>query len=158
MTKVSIKVVSVVLCAVMVVGCCFTGCDKEPELTLTKILESIKDEFPKAHIGLEPYAKVHEVLFFREDELSSEFLDGEDDFFLLQNLINIDDTKNILSAIMPKIVFSWGDNDTEKLIIGAKPNESFTEWGLDYKTYEIESWRIYACNLSEGMGIMITST
>ena len=158
MTKVSIKVVSVVLCAVRVGGCCFTGCDKEPELTLTKILESIKDEFPKAHIGLEPYAKVHEVLFFREDELSSEFLDGEDDFFLLQNLINIDDTKNILSAIMPKIVFSWGDNDTEKLIIGAKPNESFTEWGLDYKTYEIESWRIYACNLSEGMGIMITST
>ena len=52
MTKVSIKVISVILCAVMVVGCCFVGCEDDNinDVTLTQLLEALKVEYPDAHI------------------------------------------------------------------------------------------------------------
>lgn len=53
MTKVSIKVISVILCAVMVVGCCFVGCDGKPqynEITRQEIYDAFKRLYPDARL------------------------------------------------------------------------------------------------------------
>lgn len=56
-----VKVVSVLLCAVLVVGCCFVGCDqdKEPtdynEITKQDVYDAFKEMYPDAELDAEEH-------------------------------------------------------------------------------------------------------
>lgn len=150
MTKVSIKIISVILCAVMVVGCCFTGCGKT--LTREQLLESIKTEFPEAHIG-----ESDRNIYFFSDEDTSEYLnlspqDNLLDFdFRIENINSLENTKKILNAVMPLLSGDWNNGYTEKFISCAEPNEDFTQWNNDSLagSLRIGGWELVPFNSSE---------
>lgn len=150
MTKVSIKVVSVILCAVMVVGCCFVGCGKT--LTREQLLERIKTEFPEAHIG-----ESDRYIYFFSDENTSEYLNLHpqdnllDYSFYIDNLSTLENTKKILNTIMPSFLSDWNNGYTEKFITCADPNEDFTQWN-NYSlagALRIGGWELVPISSSE---------
>lgn len=150
MTKVSIKVISVVLCAVMMVGCCFVGCGKT--LTREQLLETIKTEFPEAHINEDGVD-----IYFFSDENTSEYLNLNpqdnllDYSFYINNLSTLENTKKILNTIMPSFSSDWNNGYTEKFISCANPNEGFTQWNNDSLAgaLRIGGWELVPFNSSE---------
>lgn len=149
-----VKVVSVLLCAVLVVGCCFVGCESDSSLTREELLEIIQDDFPEAHIGTSPYSENGEILFFFEDESSSECMtipqnpEEDIDIYLVSiyRLSSMENTIKILNSVMPNFIPEWTVNDTDSFIELAEPNETFTEWNNEPALYKIGEHHVYAAN------------
>lgn len=146
MTKVSIKVISVILCAVMVVGCCFVGCGET--LTREQLLERIKTEFPEAHIN----EKSSEIYFYANEEsseslfINNKYSDISKQNFTINNLKSLNNTKRILNVVMPIFVPEWSSNDTSNFISISEPNDQFTQWNNQCEFYHVGSWAVYALN------------
>lgn len=159
-----VKVVSVLLCAVLVVGCCFVGCESAPSLTREELLEIIQDDFPEAHIGTSPYSENSEILFFFEDESSSECMtipqnpEKDIDRFSIDRLSSMKNTIKILNSVMPNFIPEWTVNDTDSFIELAEPNETFTEWNNEPALYKIGEHHVFVANGGdEGMRVNIVN-
>lgn len=154
MTKVSIKVISVILCAVMVVGCCFVGCRQDTILTLSQLLDEINEYFPEAHINTCPNSDELYCIFFYKDEERSPFLDAginknnidtkniSRSNFELHRLKSKEDIIKILNTIMPNFINGWNENDSNSFVSIAKPNADFTEWENSHHSYEVADRKI----------------
>lgn len=161
MTK-TIKIISVLLCAVMVVSCCFVGCNTTTEiesLTFTQLLENLKEYFPEAHIAPYPEYEYHDIscIFFYEDETTSPFLRGINKngidtenilkkSFRLCGLKSQEDTIKILNATMPNFIKDWKDYDTNSFLSTARPNIDFTVWEKALCAYEISGIKVIPVN------------
>lgn len=154
-----VKVVSLLLCAVLVAGCCLVGCDSTPSLTREELLEVIQDDFPEAHIGTSPYSEDGESLFLFEDESSSECMsipqNSEDNIekVNIYRLSSMENTIKILNSVMPNFIPEWTAADADNFIDLAEPNEAFTEWNNEHALYEIEEHYVIAANNDDGMAV-----
>lgn len=176
MTKVSIKVISVILCAVMVVGCCFVGCGNQYMPTLEQLLPHIQKEFPEAHIGAFPVAHLGElpeeykekcssVIFFFEDENKSEYLlyqpvdtPKETTRCNFMRLSSVENTKKQINVVMPLLDHEWTDNNADELILNGEPNEDFTDWSASGSAvYTIRRWGFLMVSDNRGMWIQAMS-
>lgn len=156
MTKVLIKVISVILCAAMVAGCCFVGCGKA--LTREQLLETIKTEFPEAHVN----EKSGSIYFYTDEESSEslhiyneKYADISKEDFSIDNLKSLEDTKKIMNIVMPVFVPEWSSFDTNKFISISEPNAEFTQWENPFEFYNIGSRELHAANATASMHIWV---
>lgn len=165
MTKVSIKVVSVILFVVMIVGFCFAGCDNQYMPTLEQLLSHIQKEFPEAHISATPDEEYSDecplAVFFFDNESESEYLlylpsDSPDEtaYCSFMKLTSLDNTKKLLNAVMPLLDNEWTNDNTNELITKANPNEEFTDW---FYMYNIHRWGLICWSDNSGMWIQAMS-
>ena len=139
MTKKPVRMLSLILAAVLLVVCCFTGCGET--LTIEEFCEMVKEDFPEAHITEDAVGKRKgEHLYFFEDEKTSEYFHStaynpsENLYerggfgFLIRQLKNKENTEKILNSIMPLIIKNWSSANTIKVISLGNPNDDFTKW------------------------------
>ena len=142
MTKKSVRMLSLILAAALLVVCCLSGCGDT--LTIEELCEMVKEDFPEAHVAeVEITDKLDDGtlqtftprrLFFFKDEATSEYLtdetfrNGDRAMFSFYNLRSAENTRKILNAVMPIIVDGWTTSDTEDIISEGNPNEDFTKW------------------------------
>lgn len=176
MTKVSIKVVSVILFVVMIVGFCFAGCDNQYMPTLEQLLPHIQNEFPEAHIGAFPVnhlgelaeeykEKCSSVIFFFDDESESEYLlyqpvdtPEETARCNFMRLSSVENTKKQINVVMPLLDQEWTDSDADELISNGEPNEDFTDWSTGGSAvFTIRSWGFLMVSDKRGMWIQAMS-
>lgn len=156
-----VKAMSLLLCAVLVAGCCLVGCNSTPSLTREELLEVIQEDFPEAHIGASPYSEDGEILFFFEDESSSECMsipqNSEDNIenVNIYRLSSMENTIKILNSVMPNFIPEWTAADTDNFIDLAKPNETFTEWNNEPALYKAGKCYVYAAHDGYDMSIMV---
>lgn len=120
MTKISIKIISVIMCAVMVVGCCFVGCEEKPqykEVTKQEVYEAFKAEYPDAEIVGEDHK-----LYLKPDSeypyVGNYWLDLNSTAtpigFSLDATTS-DDTKKMINILMG-VFYDWTNADFEALL------------------------------------------
>lgn len=164
MTKASIKVISVLLCAVLIVcGCIvFGGCSVSNALGQAQLLSKIQNDFPEAHIGDNRDEETAEeyslVIYLYNDEEKEEYLlylpQGTEDLTprcIFINLLSEERTKNIVNVVMPCLIEEWTTEDTDTVIEAGNANDDFTEWTGVYSYLEYGWGFIMGCNNEVGM-------
>lgn len=180
MTKVSIKVISVIMCAVMVVGCCFTGCGqrKVNDVTLRQLYDALKTEYPDAHIfsgtvynddGEIEVGESTEI--FLSDGCKGTYVGrfmfdyGDLDEYntsndlrktdiQIENIKTESDFINILNAIMPLYCDNWDKGTTDSCLKHCEPNADFTKWE-NPQSFVYEGIKVSGINSNDEMSLTI---
>lgn len=169
-----VKVVSLLLCAVLVAVSCLVGCEQDttPSLTIEELLEVIQEDFPEAHIpdasmsnsySYNGYSGIDKKIaigkyekkcpWFLSYQPSSTDKDIGFSSFKLTRLSGWDETIKLMNTILPVFIENWDESDTLYVMCVSEPNDQFTEWGDEYEICEKSGWRVFALNYHDGMGI-----
>ena len=153
MTKKSIRILSLILVAVLLVVCCFTGCgEKNKTLAYTndQLCDIIKEEFPEAHVS-----KDHSrIIFFFDDERNSEYL-LTGPLIVIENLKSAENTKKILNTVMPIYAESWTSFDADEFLSVAGSSEDFKRWEDEDASIKVDGMWIDAYDDPDTNGLDI---
>lgn len=180
MAKVLIKVISIALCAVMVVGCCFVGCNTVTvnDVSLAQLFEALKTEYPDAHIfSGTVYNDSGEIEIGESTEIFlsdgckgtyvGRFLFDYGDLneyntsndlrkndIQIKNIKTESDFMRILNVVMPLYCNKWNKETTNSCLEHCKPNADFTKWE-NPKSFVYGGIKIYGINSNDEMGLII---
>lgn len=117
-----VKVVSVLLCAVLVAGCCLVGCDQDKrptdynEITKQDVYDAFKELYPDAELN----AEEHEMYLNKDGKypiIGNYWLDIEDkatpnefNFYIK----SAEDVEPILNCYMKLFYDDWSDDNMEE--------------------------------------------
>ena len=158
MTKKSIRILSLILAAALLVACCLSGCGEERmtiAYTTDQLCDMIKEEFPEAHVNKDN----SNIIFFFDDEQNSErLLSGPPTCVLvifIENLKNAENTKKILNTVMPIYAESWTPSDADEFLSVARPSDDFKRWEDEDAYIEVDGIEVSTDDYHDANGLDI---